>query len=67
MGIMKRYYFENSVYCGNCNGEGWACGSYCKVCRGTGLDTRTKFLREQKGDLITLSIQYTKSLNEIRK
>lgn len=65
--ILKRYYFENAILCGNCNGSGLqGYLDYCRACQGTGIDTFSEFACNNKGiDLITLSIVYKQSQKEL--
>lgn len=66
--MFKRYYFQNAIYCGNCNGSGWqGYADYCRCCSGTGIETLYQFFEHQlyQPDLITLHLQYSQSLNEV--
>jgi hypothetical protein len=66
--LMKRYYFENSVLCGNCNGTGLqGYMDYCRLCNGTGITPYPIYLRERKGELISMSIEYKKCFNELKQ
>ena len=62
---LKRYYFENAILCGNCNGTGLRdYMDYCRVCAGTGLETFDQFTQHFKGDLIAIHLFYNQCKNE---
>lgn len=57
---MKRVYFENAVYCSQCNGNG------CKHCGGKGVQTIAEYLANRhKEDQITLAVRFRAALKEL--
>jgi len=64
---MKRFYFENFILCGNCNGTGLRdYMDYCRVCDGKGIDPFWVFIRNHQADLITLRLEYNESLKQLK-
>lgn len=68
IGMYKRYYFENAILCGNCNGTGLQGHlDYCRMCGGLAIDTFEIFKSYHKGDLISLRLQYNDSLKWLQR
>lgn len=66
--MFKRFYFENFILCGNCNGTGLRdYMDYCRVCDATGIEKFWQFVENHKRtDLITLHLQYSESLKQLK-
>ena len=64
---MKRYYFENMVLCGNCNGSGLRdYMDYCRCCNATGIESFQEYQRNHNDeDPIMVAIQYNNAVKEI--
>jgi RecJ-like exonuclease len=69
-GTYRRFFFENAILCGECNGGGMASyTNYCKGCGGHGVVTRQQFIDDHdgEGDPVILSIRYSESLKAIMR
>jgi RecJ-like exonuclease len=66
--ILKRYYYENDILCGNCNGDGiQGYMDYCRACEGKGIMTCNEYIFFSKGDKIIASINYKNALNQLNR
>lgn len=59
---MKRFYFENFILCGFCNGTGLRdYMDYCRCCNATGIESLSEFMSHTTGDVLSLTILYYQS------
>lgn len=64
---MKRYYFQNAIICGNCNGTGLqGYMDYCRACQGNRVESITDYLRHSK-DKIFAGVLYNTAFKEWNK
>jgi len=67
MTTLRRFYFENSILCGNCNGTGLRdYMDYCRCCDATGIESLSEFMSHNSGDVLSLTIQYYQSLKLLK-